>query len=392
MIYFVILFLLLLLSYYYDICKRRYGRDNWYYFIMVLLILVAGLRWRLGVDTPNYIYRFYYIYPTIENFSFRDYPIGRDLFYVWINSLVLSLGGKFYMVQLIQASFINILIFYYIKKHTHYIFTCVFFYYIMFYTSYNMEIMRGSMSIVVCLFANDYIVEKKWVKGYLLYLIAFMFHSQTLIILLTPILCFVLKGKKGYIFLICAFFLGVIIARSFSSYIEMLELGDYVEDKAMRYAESEKYGGMTKNINYIIVKIIPEIVYSLVALLYLKRNHLKGDMFKMEPFVLLGVCFSLIEINVYIAYRMADYYRLYTAIFLSEFFVQLVRNHQFNYKRSYFFAFVIFLPFFFTISYSYKQKAIRYYPYTSVIERKIEREREVYYLNARRPPARSNEY
>ena len=84
--------------------------------VEILLILVAGLRYRIGGDTTNYIYSFYHVYPVLEDFSFEDYPIGKDPLYVIINSIVKTLGGRFYVVQLIQSIFVITLTFKYFKK------------------------------------------------------------------------------------------------------------------------------------------------------------------------------------------------------------------------------------------------------------------------------------
>ena len=111
MIYLIVLFLLIILSLRYDIQGKTKNFVFWYRIVLVVFILIAGLRWRLGVDTPNYLENFYYWHPTLDKFSFSEYGLGKDPFYVLINSIVKTLGGRFYIVQLIQASIVNVLIF-----------------------------------------------------------------------------------------------------------------------------------------------------------------------------------------------------------------------------------------------------------------------------------------
>ena len=65
MIYFVVLLLLLILTVRYDINGKTEYRDQWYNAVLVILILIAGLRFRLGVDTVNYIYMFYHDFPSL---------------------------------------------------------------------------------------------------------------------------------------------------------------------------------------------------------------------------------------------------------------------------------------------------------------------------------------
>ena len=128
MIYLSVLFILLYFSFYYDINGKTKGRNFFYRFMLLLFILIAGFRWRLGVDTPNYLYNFYHYIPTLDKFSFTDYSIGQSPFFVLMNSLVKSCGGRFYIVQLIHATIVNVLVFRYIKRHSSFIFTSVFFY------------------------------------------------------------------------------------------------------------------------------------------------------------------------------------------------------------------------------------------------------------------------
>ena len=70
MVYNIIFILLLYLSYNYDFHGHKNGRKGWYYAILVFFILFAGLRWRLGIDTPNYIEHFYYACTSYVAFSY----------------------------------------------------------------------------------------------------------------------------------------------------------------------------------------------------------------------------------------------------------------------------------------------------------------------------------
>ena len=396
MIYLIVIVLLLFLSFRYDINGKTKGRDEWYLAILIIFILIAGLRWRLGVDTPNYINSFYHRYPALEEFSFEDYPIGKDPFYVLINSIVISMGGRFYMVQIIQAAFVNTLIFKYVRKHSRYIFTSVFFYFLITYFNYNMEIMRGSMSIVICLFANDYVLEKKWVKGYLLYIIALFFHAQTVVLFLLPALFFMRMNKLGVAMLIGAYVAGYILQVGLGDYFELLDMDDAIADKAEGYANSDKYGGQAGNLNFKILKIFPFMFCGILSLLYLKHFYPNRPLLRLEPFIMICIIFSIIQLNLQIAYRYVDYYLIYIALFGAETFVSLIRQCRMSKSVAYVRAFVLFLPFFFLVTYYrfYVQGRDRYFPYTSVVERTVIEKREMVYHSGRspRPNANRNEY
>ena len=380
MIYLIVFLILLFLSFYYDINQKREHRDFWYYTVLLILILIAGLRYRIGADTTYYLYNFYHEYPDLSQFSFNEYYIGKDPGYVLLNSIVKSLGGKFYVVQLIHAAFINVLIFKYIRKHCTFIFTAIFFYYIYFYISYNMEIMRASMSIVICLYANDYIIEKKWVKGYLLYFFAILFHSQAIVFLLLPFMCFVRLNKWGCIILICAFLLGYIMQSLLGDYLFLLDENEHMQEKAESYINSEYFGERNKSIGYIVLRILVPASLAIISLIYIKRHFIYDDILKLEPFVMLGLFFMMIQLNFQISYRYVDYFRVYIVIFYSELLVGLSTN-QLRTKKliNYFIALLIFFPLFYMVGVKYHSWSHRYYPYNSVFDRKFDSNREMKY-------------
>lgn len=375
MIYLFVITLLFFLSIRYDICGKNKGRDLWFLAILGIFILLAGLRWRGGIDTHRYLFAFYHEYPSLGNFSFEDYYVGKDPFYVLLNSFIISLGGRFYMVQLIHAAFVNILIMKYFKKHSNYIFTCSLFYFILFYIPFMMEIMRASFSIVICLYAYDYMMDKRWIKGYVLLLIALMFHFQTIVMFFLPALFFLRFNRKYVFIMIGAFLLGKILQDLLADYIFLFEGNDNLENKVSIYTDDESsYGRETHNINYFIVNILPTILYPLISLWYIKKYCNNVVLMRLEPLVLLGVLFILIRSNFIIAYRFVDYFRVAFTLFFAELFVISIKNSKkLRFCVSYARTFLFFVPLFWLSSYFITDP--RYY-YTSIFHRTISKERE----------------
>lgn len=395
MVYIIVLILLVYLSFIYDIREKTKNRAFWYRFMLLVFILLAGLRWRLGVDTPNYLEHFYYKYPTLDKFSFTEYGIGKDPFYVLINSVVKTLGGRFFVVQLIQASIVNILIFKYIKKHSKYFFTCIFLYYISFYYNFNMEIMRASISVVICLFAYDFFLDKKWLKGYLLLCLALMFHLQTIVMFVLPIFLFLRLNKLGIFIIFGAFLFAIYVNKIFGEYLMMLDVVSEVgAEKAEQYLNSDTFGDQTKNLKFMAVMYFPYIIYSIASLLYLKKNDKDNPLLKLEPFLLLGVIFVVMELNLYIAYRFVDHFKIYFILFFSELLLNLIKQRVYRLSKGVVFArtFIIFILFFFMIGLTNYRRFDRFYPYSSVIERKIDKTREQGFMKHDRMPANRNMY
>lgn len=381
MIYLLVLFLLLCLSFRYDICGKTKYRNQWYLAILIIFILIAGLRYRIGIDTQRYLFHFYHDYPTIDQFSFKDYNITRSPFYVLLNSIVLSLGGRFYIVQLINAAFVNYLILRYFKKHSEYIFTCAFFFFLISYVYLMFEIMRANFSIVICLYAYDYMQEKKWLKAYSLLLVATMFHAQTLALYIIPLLLFLRFNKWGVLVLLGAYLGGSILQQSLGDYAFLLEGNEKLEDKVSGYAESDRYGENTHNIGYFLVSILPMVVYPLFSIWYCKRYSGNDSLKKLEPFVMQGVAFVMVQTSFVIAYRYVDYYRIYFALFYAESFVCMVKRKNLHLKMglAYVTCSIIFSPLLFGIQ---RYFDCRYQPYSSVISKTVDKVRESRYRKA----------
>ena len=396
MIYLIVIFLLIILSLRYDIQGKTRNFVFWYRFVLVAFILIAGLRWRLGMDTPNYLRNFYYVYPTLGQFSFVEYGLGNDPFYVLINSIVKTLGGRFFIVQLIQASIVNVLIFKYIKRHSSYFFTCVFLYFVTFYYAFNMEIMRASISIVICLFAYDYILEKKWLKGYLLLCLALMFHLQTIVMFVLPIFFFLRLNKIGFAMIFGAFIFAFLVNTIFGEYLTLLNaVSEEGAEKADEYLNSEKYGDQTHNLKFMAATHFPYIIYSIVSLLYLKKYDNNNPILKLEPFLLLGIIFLVMQLNLQIAYRYVDYFRVYFVLFFSELILSFIKRRGCRLSKGVAYArtFFIFIPLFFMIGFTNYRRIVRCFPYSSVIERKIDKKREQLYMKTQdRIPAKRNVY
>ena len=393
MIYIIIVILLLFLSYQYDIKGKKRNRITWYVIVQIILILLAGLRYRIGFDTANYIDRFYNSYPSFEYFSFEDYPIGGDgPLYVLLNVFVISFGGKFYIVQLLQASFVISLIFHYFDKHTKYIFTCAFFYFLICFVQFNFEIMRGSMSIAVSLYANDYVVGKKWVKAYILYTVALLFHVQAFFLFVIPIFLFLRLNRKGVILLGFAYIGGIIIQKAFGHIIEMVMVADAINNKAAAYADNDIYNSAGGNLNYYIVHIFPELVYSLFSLWYIKKYNPSDKILDLEPFVIMGSGMLLLQMNLQILSRFVDYFEVYFILFMADCAVALCHQKKKSIRYYSINCLLLFLPLVFLTCYQHRKTFVRLIPYNSVLDRKIYKARENAVEESTVGPANINEY
>ena len=392
MIYLFVVFLLLGLIYYYDYKDFHNNRDFWYKVVLAIFILLAGLRYRLGIDTPRYIYDYFHETPFIYDLTLDELDIGNYPLWNILNSLLYTIGVKFYVVQLIESAFVNILIFKYIQKHSSCIFTCVFFFFIWMYPSYCMEAMKAGFSMVLTMYAHDYMLERKWVKGGSLFLVAFLFHMSVIIIAAFSIFTFLKLDFKGGIILLFAFISGRFLLSAYGDLIEIFSFNEQIMTKAENYGDSDEFFALEgMNVYYYIVHFLTILMPSVFAFYVVKTNK-NLDLLKLEPYLFLGLFFITISANIIIFFRIYYFYIIYIILFISQALIDLLKGNR-NSLIPQIKLCAIIIPFlvFIFISY-YGVRWMRYYPYSSVVEKSIDKGREQMYNSIRDDFCQAREY
>lgn len=306
MIYLALLLYLIILC-----CKYDYGigkryRTLSYIFSCILLILVAGFRYRIGFDTINYMESFYSpYYPPLSEFSFRgDY--GNDILWVFINSLAKSVGGGFYTVQFIQAAIVNIVVFWFIKKHSPKPFLGILLFFLFQWWNYCFEAMRESIAIAFYLLGLDALIsENSYKKYYLRVWPAALVHTFGFITFLFPLIKY-LKVNKYLPFVFVGFLvLFFSISDLMNSMVEgMVGVDGLAAEKATKYIESDIYGESTLSmagvISLFISRVIP--IAFLIYVLYLDKSK------ETEVFIPYLLCYILV---VFLRIAMPIFFRFY---------------------------------------------------------------------------------
>jgi hypothetical protein len=388
MIYLLVLILLFFLICRFDIVGDERNKNFWCNFVLFVFIAIAGFRYRLGGDTINYLELYYHNTPTFSNFSFSAVEeLGMEPLYVLLTILVKTLGGQFFWIQLIQAIVVNGLLFTYFRKHSDYVFTCIFIYAIWFYTLFNYEEMRASISLAICLFANDYILDKKWVKGMSLYIIGCLFHYSTIMLLITPLMLFLKFNLLGIMVMCMAIPLSVVAEKWLGDYMILMDLQGNLSEKAIGYLNNEDYH-QVHGIMFYIIDLGFFIFYIVSAYWYVHKKQLRSDLLRFQPFLLIGLFFFFAKSNFWILYRFGHFYFPYFVLFISTMFGSMIRDNLDRMKSlAWMRTLVFFLPFFYLITYGYFSSPPRmlsksyrnyqkHYPYASIFEKDIDKERE----------------
>ena len=113
------------------------------------------------------------------------------------------------------------------------------------------------------------------------------------------------------------------------------------------------------------------------AIIWLKKNRPQSRLLKLEPLALFFIMFLLIQINLRIAYRYVDCFYIYAVLFYSELFVGISQKANYNYGIRLVRSLIIFIPILVFFGIRFTNKRIN--PYSSVIEKSIDNERERLY-------------
>jgi len=103
MIYLIILIILLVPVFLYDVAGFNKGMNGWYIFEFTILVLLAGLRYRVGGDTLFYM-GFFDEYPQLNELSDFDFA-GAEFNPLWyiFNAITKFIHNDFVTFQIIQA-------------------------------------------------------------------------------------------------------------------------------------------------------------------------------------------------------------------------------------------------------------------------------------------------
>lgn len=160
--------------------------------LLLILILVCGLRDRVGTDYG--LYKFYY--NNIDQNS--RFEIGFRFLIELSNKI-----GMSYNTFLILIAAITITLFYVaIKKYSSKPAASIFFFVALGYYAYSFNIIRQMLAIAITLYGINYIKEKKFFKYLILILIASSFHSTALIMIPIYFLLKLKNNKKNNIILV----------------------------------------------------------------------------------------------------------------------------------------------------------------------------------------------
>lgn len=349
-------FLFLFLSYVINGFKQK--KNNFFKdFLLILpIILIAGLRYRVGGDTSKYMEWYAYM-PTLDEIKFYEVIKFQPLWLIF-NSSFKSLDLSYFHFQFFHAVILNLSFIWLLRKYNFNTSLGVLLYFVLIAGKFNFEILRESLAIVFFFHGYFHLNKKQNLLFIFFFLIAINFHISVLMAI--PILI-LNKNKKLLIPLILACFI-------FSFLIETFLLNDF-----------KNYVEYTPTVYGIIYNII----FSLFFVYFITRFVDKKRIILEINTVLYSLVFATVmSFKYFIFFRLYNYIDiLIILLILKSYNKSLIINFS---NKIFNMSFIIIciicvriVPLFFNFQYDSEIPWIRqWHPYENIINGKENLERE----------------
>ena len=392
MIYLFIGIYLVILSYYFDFRHHKNGRKFHYLAILIILILLAGFRYRLGIDTVRYEMSFRDL-PTLNQLSMLEFQEHKyDPLYLFLSSLCHSISKEFWVMQMAQATLVNVIFLRFFKKNTSNVFFAILIYYIVLYIPYMCETMRESCAVAMVLLGWEYLKENRRF-GFVVYsILAFLFHSSSIILV---IVCFlVITGlykrikfsSPTIVAAILVLVLSSIVQIVFGDVLELIAFNSRLADKVETQIVSGHLSSKLNIFGLLSVAIAYGIVPYICAMSLRGTKHSK----QLEFFLIVEMFCAAFAYPIAIFYRYVNYFTPFVilaickTLSMSSYTVPLVGKLR---TSTFYIWFLLILPFVIgRARYLLQDDAgteiktyARYYPYSSIFTKERDFDRENLY-------------
>ena len=305
-IYFVILGLVFLLGLMLKPNKNKKNKKFYLIIVFLLLAIVAAIRHEsVGVDTSQFCND--YIRISEIDFKYLGSVMRYEYGFLYICKLLTLICSDPQILIVISSIFINFAVIYFIHKHSDDVTLSCLMYVLLNYYFMYMNAMRQAIALgIILIFLSNYLNDKKKLKYIFGVILASLFHSSSLIMLVIPFLN-KFKFKKNFIF--------------YTVVLSILILPFTNNISNLLFSLSDKYGGYSTTefavSNYVaaIFNLLVSLsFYILLMINYDKaKDKLDNCYFYLTTF---NVFLNLLTISSTIFGRLAHYFSVYNIIII----------------------------------------------------------------------------
>ncbi len=367
----------------FDLMQIDGGRKLWAYCELVMLILIAGLRYRVGGDTLIYMNMFE-DYPTIGELSDFDFAEAKyNPFWYIYNSVFKTFGDSFVFFQIVQAIIVNVCFFRFFRRYSKFFFTCVFVYYFGYYCYFNMEIQREILCICMLLEAYPFLERRKLLPYFLMCAAATFMHIAAVVLFFFPL---VLLVKKDNFWLALGVVAGMFVLLHFVNIIDILT--DIAFEGHLAVSVKAYLAKDAPNAIGILVMML--ITVPFLLLMYMRQYYGYKNDALMGALLLFLFVFQTMATVIGVSTRFSNYLMPFGIVFIVNTFL----GNFWEIRKTMFSKLLIsgvLFVYFFNLTYYYLKKqddAVRgaqmynvFVPYHSIFDPQEDKRREMFMQN-----------
>lgn len=365
---------------------RKLNKEKAYWGLLTWFIAVSGFQYMVGTDVVTYVKEYQELDPrTLSWENIKDYNVQYQPGWMILCYLCRFITKDYVLLKFIQALFLNITVFSFFKRHTKYWFTSIFLYAITDYLVLNFNVMRHSFAVGFSLYAITSMKDSDW-KRYAIYtFLAYMFHNSAILLMIFPVIK-LFKPTKFSIISISMVFCVFVYAIAHLDLVNLFQniLMSGVVDEGIAHIGLSYMSGDRLGVRESFA------VFSLTRILYLIAVFYYLLKYKDPFWGIFGVVYTLFHIIagfLPILWRYRLYVDLPFLIILSQIIIEFPKQKKFALNTKIVtYSVLILLTFYvstrdlFYKASSDKYAAIdQYYPYHSIFNPKINRDKLEYF-------------
>lgn len=274
--------------------------------IFSILTLIAMLRsWKVGVDTEQY----YRNFTVIANLGWDEVDVLRYESGYFYLCKILSCISKDPHILIIISSFIIIpSVGRFIYKYSSNVALSTFIYITLNIYFFHLTGMRQSLAIAILLYGIDFLLERKNFKFMLIVIIASLFHSSAVILIVLIWINKLKYGRKTYFNTIFTAIIGFIFYKPVFGIISQI-LPKYQGYITSTFGESNYFGALLQFIVGLTVYTFCNKFY------FFKDNEKQNNISRLAlRCVSITVCLQAMTMRMNIIGRMSPYFWIFSII------------------------------------------------------------------------------
>ena len=334
MIWYVLVFILCFIGMILNFCiKDNKKRVIFEIITLIILILFSGTRYKIGGWDYEIYHRIFKWTPYLSEFSLNTTNIyNTEIGYLFLNSIIKTIGFNFYGFTLIHSALFYILLYKGLRKTN---INFGFFIIVFLFKSciFNTFVsMRQSLVIVIFLNSIPYLINNKAIK-YLLCIIPCIFIHISSIILIPLVLLRNIKFKKRYFIIYGLICFGFFILNILNIYkFNIFQLSNtFIANNSLISDKISNYSNSQATIN-IFSTIEIYAIYILMIHFY-NKIYINGSREKMVVYNLFMLILPIVTIfrNFEIMIRFRDYFTILEPFILYYIYDCLESKNRFCY-------------------------------------------------------------